>query len=114
MLRFDNSFKRDVSVILYNVYIFGCSHTKSFIRKSISINNININNCYKSSVSLSGFTKEISRLNYKQYVDIIINANIDVFWEIELNRHSHIAVENYGISEQKKEELFLFQENIRL
>jgi lipopolysaccharide biosynthesis glycosyltransferase len=40
-------------------------------------------------------------------VDIIINANIDVFWEIELNRHSHIAVENYGISEQKKEELFL-------
>lgn len=40
-------------------------------------------------------------------VDIIINGNIDIFWEIELKNHSHLAIENYGISDQKKEELFL-------
>ncbi len=90
----------------HNIYIFGCSHTKSFIRKSISINNININNCYKSSVSLTGFTKEASRLNYKPYVDNIINSNIENYYLFKLGQVDVEYVYYYKKYKNKQDIIF--------
>ena len=44
-------------------------------------------------------------------VDIIINGSIDVFWDVEITNNSHIAIENYGINEEKKDQLFLSPED---
>lgn len=63
---FYNKFKnKNVS---YNIFIYGDSHCKCFIRDSIFINNIKIYNKYKSGASLSGFIKSESSLNYREII----------------------------------------------
>ena len=86
------------------IYIFGCSHTKCFIREYIKINNTHIMNNYMSSVSLLGFTRETSRLEYKKtIIDKIICNNASHYYlfkfgqvdvEYVLYHKKHILLEN--------------------
>ena len=66
---------------LYNIYIFGDSHSKCFYRdKFLKIENINIFNNYKSSVSMKGVTNTDSRLKYGEYIIKELN-------KININTH---------------------------
>lgn len=54
--------------ISQNIFIYGDSHCKCFIRDNIFINNIKIYNKYKSGASLTGFIKGKSLLNYREII----------------------------------------------
>ncbi len=63
-----------------NIYIFGCSHTKCFIRDSINIYNINIYNKFISGASLLGFTRTESKLDYQNIINnYITNDNTNYY-----------------------------------
>jgi hypothetical protein len=55
------------------IEIFGCSHCKSFIRNSINIGNVKIINRGVSSASMTGVTRDSSKLQYKNKVQNVIN-----------------------------------------
>jgi lipopolysaccharide biosynthesis glycosyltransferase len=37
--------------------------------------------------------------------DIIVKGNVDMFWSVEIESYSHIAIENYGITQEFKQNL---------
>ena len=55
------------------IEIFGCSHCKSFIRNFINIGNVKIINRGVSSASMTGVTRDSSKLQYKNKVQNVIN-----------------------------------------
>ena len=55
------------------IEIFGCSHCKSFIRNSINIGNVKIINRGVPSASMTGVTRDSSKLQYKNKVQNVIN-----------------------------------------
>jgi len=44
--------------------------------------------------------------------DIIINGNIELFWQVDISNYSHIAIENKGISSSLKKNLGIPQEEL--
>lgn len=62
-----------------NFYIYGCSHTKCFIRDHINYPNFTVYNMGKSSASMSGIVKDNSTLNYKKEVDKNLHTNSNSF-----------------------------------
>lgn len=67
-------FKYDIQKLLnsdltYNIFIFGDSHSKCFYRNEfLNVDNINIYNHYKSSVSMKGLSNLNSRLKYHEFI----------------------------------------------
>lgn len=61
------NFKK-IKDIKCNIQIYGCSHCRCFLRKSIKIGKVNIFNNFKSASSISGIINDISSLNYKSYI----------------------------------------------
>ena len=73
-----------------NIYIYGCSHCKCFIRNKIKIGNITIINEFKSGASMSGIVNDISTLNYKPDIDKNIYDNKD---DIHLFKFGQVDIE---------------------
>ena len=58
-----------------NIYIFGDSHVKCFLRNEFHVNNISIYNNCRSTTSMYGMGKNASTTNYKSFIDENIEHN---------------------------------------
>jgi hypothetical protein len=58
-----------------NIYIFGDSHVKCFLRNEFHVNNISIYNNCRSTTSMYGMRKNASTTNYKSFIDENIEHN---------------------------------------
>ena len=70
-----NKYSTIMNINTKNIHIYGCSHSKCFIRDKIQLGNFSIVNCFKSGASMSGITKDISKLLYGTIVKNNISTN---------------------------------------